>query len=158
MIPQKRRVGECLKTGRAIRTGPVCVIYAVRRVESLLRLFNRWPVLRSPLMKRLQRRAEALAHASQRILDCGLMYFGAARHQTVPLEMPERLAKHLFRHACDAALKGKEVHRAHLERCQDAERPLFRDSLVHVLRSPCEPWKYAIAVPENPAEAVPPSR
>jgi hypothetical protein len=59
------------------------------------------------------------------------MYFGAARHQTVTLEMPERLAKYLFRHACLAALKGKEVHRGHLERSQDAERPLFRDSLEH---------------------------
>jgi len=49
------------------------------------------------------------------------MYFGAPRHQTVTLEVPERLAQHLFRHACHAAVKGKEVHRAHLERSQDAE-------------------------------------
>jgi len=98
---------------------------AVHRVESLSRLFDRCRVFRSPLMKRLQRRAQALADGSQRVLDGGLMYFGASRHQTVTLEMPKRIAQHLFRHACLAALKGKEVHRRHLERSQDAERPFF---------------------------------
>ena len=147
-----------MKTGRAIRTRPVYGGRAARRVESLLRFFNCCRVIRSPLMKRLQRSAEALADGSQRVLDCGLMYFGASRHQTVSLEMPERLAQHLFRHACLAALKGKEVHRAHLERSQDAKRPLFRDSLEHVLRSPCGPWEFAIAVPENPREGMSPSR
>ena len=114
-----------MKPGRTSRTGPVCGNCAVRRVESLSRLFNRYRVLCSPLVKRLQRSAQALAHGSQRVLDCGLMCLGAAHHQTVTLEMPERLAKYLLRHACHAALEGKEVHRALLERRQDAERPFF---------------------------------
>jgi hypothetical protein len=48
------------------------------------------------------------------------MEFGAACHQPVTFEVSERLAKHLFRHLFQAALQRKEVHRAHLERSQDA--------------------------------------
>jgi hypothetical protein len=72
------------------------------------------------LLKWLQRSAQTLPHGSQRVLNGGLMQFGAARYQTVTFEVSERLAKHLLRHVFQAALKGKEVHRAHLERSQDA--------------------------------------